>query len=264
MSGYIDFHTHAFPAAIAATAIKSLEKKSNTRAYLNGTINGLLLSMDKAGIKRSVICSIATRVEQFQPILDWSLSIRSPKIIPLPSIHPKDPDWQTHLQEIKQHGFIGLKMHPYYQNFYLDDPALLDFYQMVRKLDLLLMIHTGYDIAYPRIKRADPARVLNLLQKVEGLRLITTHLGGWDDWESVRQLLTGLPVYMEISFALDFLDQIRLRDLLVNHPPGYILFGTDSPWTDQATTLKMLARLDLPDQLFKQITRDNGLKLLSE
>lgn len=263
MAGYIDFHTHAFPDGIAATAIRSLEKKSNTRAYLNGTLDELLSSMDKTGIERSVICSIAARVEQFKPILDWSLSIRSPRIIPFPSIHPGDPDFHEHLHEIKRHGFAGLRMHPYYQNFYLDDPELLDFYRLVRELDLLLIMHTGYDIAYPRIKRADPARVLNLLNKVEGLRLITTHLGGWDDWGTVRELLTGLPVYMEISFALDFLDQIRLRDMIINHPPEYILFGTDSPWTDQATTLKMLTRLDLPEQLFKQITRDNGLKLLS-
>ncbi len=263
MTDYIDFHTHAFPEAIAATAIKSLGQKSNTKAYLDGTVDGLLSSMDKGGIEKSVVCSIATRVEQFQPILDWSLSIASKRIIPFPSIHPKDPDWQNHLQEIKQHGFIGLKMHPYCQNFYLDDPNLFDFYQLVRELDLLLIMHTGYDIAYKRIKRAEPARVLNLLRQVKGLRMITTHLGGWDDWESVRKLLTGLPVYMEISLALDFLDQIRIRDLIINHPPGYILFGSNSPWTDQATTLKMLARLELPDQLFKQISRDNGLKLLS-
>ncbi len=262
MTDYIDFHTQAFPDEIAAIAIKSLEKKSNAKAYIEGTVDSLLSSMDKAGIASSVICSMAARVEQFQPILDWSLAIRSERIIPFPSIHPGDPDWKDHLRAIKEHGFIGLKMHPYYQNFYIDDPELFDFYQQIRELDLLLIMHTGYDIAYPRIKRAEPARVLNLLQKVEGLRLITTHLGGWDDWGDVRKLLTGRPIYMEISFALDFLDQIRLRDLIFNHPPGYILLGTNSPWTNQETTLKMLTRLDLPDKLFQEIVKDNALKLL--
>jgi len=42
------------------------------------------------------------------------------------------------------------------------------------------------------------------------------------------------------------------------------LFGTDSPWTDQATTLKMLARLKLPDPLFEQITSTNAGLLLGD
>jgi predicted TIM-barrel fold metal-dependent hydrolase len=261
-TGYIDFHTHAFPDQIAAMAIPALEKKGNVKAYLNGTVTDLLGSMDEAEIEQSVVCSIATRPEQFQPIFDWSKSIRSDRIIPLPSVHPADPDRFDQLQQIKDQGFIGLKMHPYYQDFFLDDEELLELYEKIKDLGLLLVVHTGYDIGYPRIKRADPARILKLLQLIPGLRLITTHLGGWDEWEDVRNLLTGLPIYMEISFALDFLDQIRLRDLIVNHPPEYILFGTDSPWADQATTLKMLGKLGLPDELFNRIVRENAKVLL--
>jgi len=264
MTGYIDFHTHVFPDQIASVAIEALEKKGNVKAYLNGTVTDLLASMDRAGIERSVVCSIATRPQQFKPILDWSRSIRSERIIPLPSLHPADPDRIAQLSLIKENGFIGLKMHPYYQDFFLDDPGLDDFYQEVSRLDLLLVVHTGYDIAYPRVQRADPQRVLHLVERFPELRLITTHLGGWDEWTDVHKLLTGRPIYMEISFALDFLDQIRLRDLIESHPADYILFGTDSPWADQATTLNMLAKLGLSDELFAKITRTNALTLLDQ
>ncbi len=263
MAGYIDFHTHAFPDQIAPMAIQALEKKGNVKAYLDGTVDDLLSSMDRAGIERSVVCSIATRPEQFYPILNWSQSIKSERIIPLPSVHPRDPEAMAHLVEIKDQGFIGLKMHPYYQDFLLDDPELLDMYQRISELDLLLVMHTGYDIGYPRIQRADPKRILNVVEEVPQLRLITTHLGGWDEWTDVRNLLTGRPIYMEISFALDFLDQIRLRELIENHPPEFILLGTDSPWADQETTLKMLAKLGLNADLFSRIVRDNALQLLA-
>lgn len=262
MAEYIDFHTHAFPDQIAPMAIQALEKKGNVKAYLDGTVDDLLSSMDRAGIERSVVCSIATRPEQFQPIFAWSQSIRSERIIPLPSVHPMDSEAFAHLQQIKEQGFIGLKMHPYYQDFFLDDPQLMDLYRRISELDLLLVMHTGYDIGYPRIRRADPERILNVVREVPELRLITTHLGGWDEWTDVRNLLTGKPIYMEISFALDFLDQIRLRELIENHPPEFILFGTDSPWADQATTLKMLSKLGLDATLFNRIVRENGLQLL--
>ncbi len=262
MAKITDFHTHAFPETIAATAIGALENKGNVKAYLDGTIDGLLTSMDKAAIGRSVVCSIATRPAQFSPILAWSQQIRSERIVPLPSVHPADADWREHLVQVRDLGFVGIKMHPYYQDFFVDDEQLFPLYEHLANLNLLLVMHTGFDIGFPRVRRADPQRILNVWEQFPELKLVTTHLGGWDDWANVRKLLTGKPIYMEISFALDFLDQIRLRDLICSHPPGYILFGTDSPWTDQATTLKMLEKLGLEGELFQQITCDNATVLL--
>ncbi|WP_028580821.1 amidohydrolase family protein [Desulfogranum japonicum] len=262
MARYIDIHTHAFPDEVASTAIPALERSGNVKAYLDGTISDLLKSMDKAEIQASAVCLIATRPQQYKPILEWCESIRTPRIIPFPSVHPKDPHVLEHVQEIHTKGFKGIKLHPYYQDFFMDDPFLADFYQLVSELGLLLVIHCGYDIAYPRIRRSDPMKILDVVEQWPNLRLITTHLGGWDEWKDVRDLLTGKPIYMELSFALDFLDQIRLRDILLNHPKEYLLFGSDSPWADQATTLKMLGKLGLPDDLFQAITYENSARLL--
>ncbi len=261
--GCIDFHTHAFPDQVAANAIPALEKKGNVKAYLNGTVADLLASMDRAGIEQSVICSIATRPEQFRPILDWSQAIRSPRIIPFPSVHPADPDLEDHVRQVAEMGFKGIKLHPYYQDFFLDDPAMDPLYRAVADQGLLLVVHTGQDIGFPADDRAAPQRILNLARQLPTLRLITTHLGGWNMWDEVRSTLTGLPIYMELSFSLDFLDQIRLRDMIESHPPGYVLFGSDSPWADQATTLKMLGRLGLDDEMYQGIIRENALALLA-
>ncbi|MGE4560132.1 MAG: amidohydrolase family protein [Desulfobulbus sp.] len=263
MDGIIDIHTHAFPDGIARIAIPVLEREGNIKAYRNGTVADLLDSMDQGGVERSVVCSIATRPEQFQPILKWSKEIRSDRIIPFPSLHPEDPDLLDHLQILHDEGFKGVKMHPYYQDYFLDDANLFALYERMSELGMILVIHAGYDIAYPRIRRADPQRILDVCRQFPQLKMIATHLGGWDEWEDVRTLLTGEPIYMEISFALDFLDQIRLRDILLNHPPEYLLFGTDCPWTDQATTLKMLSKLGLPDSLFAMMVSGNARRLLN-
>ncbi|BCO10455.1 amidohydrolase [Desulfolithobacter dissulfuricans] len=262
MTGIIDFHTHAFPDQVATKALPALEKRSGVKAYHDGTVCGLLASMDRAGIDTSVICSIATRPEQFQAIFDWSASIRSEKIIPLPSVHPADPELKKHIWTIGKKGFKGIKMHPFYQEFVIDDPALDSLYEALIRENLLLILHTGQDIGFPDSDCASPRRILNLVTRFPDLRLVTTHLGGWNMWDEVRRLLTGRPIYMELSFSLDFLDQIRLRDMITSHPRGYILFGSDSPWSDQATTLKMLRRLDLDEDLFREIVRENGRTLL--
>ena len=262
MAGIVDFHTHAFPDQIAASAIASLEHEGGIKAWLDGTVADLLRSMDRSGIETSVLCSIATRPSHFQPILDWSRAIRSERIIPLPSLHPDDPQLLEHLRIIHAEGFLGIKMHAYYQDCAIDDPRLSDLYAMLAELGMLLVIHAGYDIAYPRIRLADPARILDVCRQFPDLKLIATHLGGWDEWEDVETLLVGKPVFMELSFALNELAPARLRRILLAHPADFLLFGTDAPWTDQADSLDLLRRLDLPEALVERITVTNARRML--
>lgn len=264
MSGIIDFHTHAFPDRVATAAIPALEAEGNIRAHLDGTVVGLLASMDRAGIDQSVVCSIATRPEQFKPILHWSRAIRSERIIPLPSLHPADPDLLAHLALVHAEGFKGIKMHSYYQNYLLDDPRLDPLYATLAETGLILVIHAGYDIAYPRVRKADPQRIRAVCRRFPDLKLVATHLGGWDEWEDVEEVLVGEPVWMELSFALDHLAPERVRRILLAHPADRLLFGTDSPWTDQAASLERLGQLHLPVDLLARITGANGRHLLGD
>jgi predicted TIM-barrel fold metal-dependent hydrolase len=53
-----------------------------------------------------------------------------------------------------------------------------------------------------------------------------------------------------------------MRRLLTAHPAEFLLFGTDSPWQDQAACLRKLEQLNLNELLLKKILRTNGMKLL--
>jgi uncharacterized protein len=258
----IDFHTHAFPDTVAEKAIPSLEKEGNIKAHTKGTIHSLLASMDLAGIDRSVICSIATRPEQFGAILNWSHQIKDERLIPLPSIHPDDPHCVDHVYTVYREGFQGIKMHPYYQNFFLNEERLDPFYEALSDTGLLFVVHCGYDIAFPRTRCADPAGILALHKRFPKLRLISTHFGGWDIWDEVEEILIGREIYMEISFALHYLKKEQVIRMLNNHPPEYLLFGSDSPWIDQSEDIKQLKALGLNDTLLSGILGENALRLL--
>jgi len=259
----VDFHTHAFSDDLAARAMKSLtEHHPDVPYYLDGTIASLLKSMDAVGIEKSVICSIATKPKQFQPIFDWSQKIRSERIIPLGSVHPADPQRDEHIKQIKQAGFKGLKMHPYYQDFFLDDDSMWSYYEQVCKNDLFLIMHTGFDIAFEFIRRADPKKILAVTKKMPELKLITTHLGAWQQWDEVEDEIIGKNIYVEISFALDYLPPNKAKQLLEKHPADYIIFGTDSPWTKQQTTLDLLRGLNLEPARMQKILSGNAERLL--
>jgi predicted TIM-barrel fold metal-dependent hydrolase len=258
----IDFHTHAFPDAVAAKAIPALAKEGNVTAHTTGTVDALLASMDRAGIDISVICSIATRPAQFETILTWSHGIRSPRLVPLPSIHPADPESAAKIFRLKEEGFVGIKMHPYYQDFFLDEERLAPLYEALCETGLLLVVHCGYDIAFPRTRRADPAQILTVRKRFPNLRLITTHFGGWDIWEEVEAMLLGQEIFMEISFALTYLTPEQAVRMLSKHPADYLLFGSDSPWDNQAEAIHRLRQLPLPETLLDRILGGNGKRLL--
>ena len=259
----IDFHAHAFPDAIAARAISQLEHGGGIKAFLDGTVASLLASMDGAGIRTSVICSIATKPEQFDPILKWSKEIASPRIVPLPSIHPKGPDPVGQAHQVAEAGLRGIKLHPYYQSFDIDDAALFPLYRALDKLGLLLVCHTGFDFAFSRQRRADPVRILRVLDRVPSLRLITSHMGAWDDWDEVEKHLLGKPITMDISLSLELLGRERARAMLLAHPADRILFGTDSPWSSQSETLDLLRSLELGTGREEQILGKNAAAVLA-
>ncbi|MCX7919648.1 MAG: amidohydrolase family protein [bacterium] len=263
MTAIIDFHTHAFPDTLAQRAMEHLTKQGNIPAFHQGTISALLESMDKTGIEKSIICSIATKPNQFRSILNWSKSIASDRIIPFPSFHPDDPKYADNIKMIKDAGFKGIKFHPYYQEFNLDDEKMFPIYEHIATANLILLSHTGFDFAFPFIRKADPEKILNVLSRVPELKLICSHLGAWKDWDNVECLLVGKPLYMEISFALDFLEFEQAKRIIVNHPHEYILFGTDSPWTDQKKTLHLLKSLSLDPTFEQMILYGNAMRLLN-
>lgn len=263
MANVIDFHTHAFPDALAERAVTALEAQpGNAKAVLDGTLGALERSMDAAGIATSVVACIATKPEQFPSILKWCTSIASDRFVPFPSVHPFDPEAPSRIDAVREAGLKGIKLHPYYQGFEMDDPRLVPIYERLQDSGLLHLSHTGFDTAFPRIRKCDAERVLRLLDRFPRLRLVTSHMGGWQDWGESRKHLVGRPIYMEISYSLEFLSDDEAREILLGHPKEYLLFGTDSPWSDQSKAVERVRSLGLGAEREAALFHDNAARLL--
>lgn len=259
----IDVHTHAFPDHLAGRAMAALEEGASVKAILDGTIAALLTSMDEAGIEISVLSSIATKPKQFDAILSWSEQIRSERLIVFPSIHPAHPEWGDQIRRIKAAGYGGLKLHPYYQEFEIDDEQrLFPIYELVRELDLVLLMHTGFDIAFPRTRIADPVRTARVIDAFPGLKLIASHLGAWEDWDEVERRLVGRDVYIDVSYSFEYIGTEQARRIIAAHPRERMLFGTDSPWGDQDFVVQSIRGLRLDAEHERMILRDNAARLL--
>jgi hypothetical protein len=259
----IDIHTHAFPDALAGRAVTKLEKEAEWQAVGDGTVDGLVASMDAADIDISVLCPIATRPKQVRGIFKWCNKIHSERIIPLGSPHPAMKKPEKWVARFARAGLPGIKLHPMYQNFVADDAQLDPIYAAAVEHGLFVTIHAGRDIAFdPEDDRAAPRRLRAVLDRHPGLQLICTHMGGWKSWQEVRQHLLGTDAWLETSFSLAMLDPAEAVAMIRRHGPEKVMFGTDWPWNDQSAERQRIETLDLRPDEIRAVLCNNAARLL--
>ena len=164
----IDFHTHIFPDKIAKPALAALAEDSGEYVpRTDGTLKGLLASMDHAGIGASVVANIATKPAQMLPIFDFCRHIRSDRVFPLISVHPGNnmAEVNTLFLQASDAGIRGIKLHPMYQGFFIDDRKMYPLYQLIEHFGFFVVFHTGYDIAFPGNTQADVERVQTIAKE---------------------------------------------------------------------------------------------------
>ncbi|MBN1943686.1 MAG: amidohydrolase [Phycisphaerae bacterium] len=266
----IDIHTHAFPDHVAPRAMEKLSAKAEWRAVGDGTISGLLASMDAAGVERSAVCAIATKPGQAEGITKWLSAVAAQcggRIISFGSLHPKDDDLPGWVRRIAQAGLRGIKLHPMYQDFVVDDKALWPIYETAMEQNLPVALHCGSDIGFknnPIPDRASPKRLAGLAEAFPKLRLLCTHMGGWSMWDEVEKHLLGTNVFLETSFTSAFLDPQRLVRMILTHGSDKVCFGTDWPWNDPAAEWEHFAGLGLSEDDLQNLASRSAERLLRE
>jgi hypothetical protein len=266
MKGITDFHTHAYPDDLAPRAVQAFEQASARAApaVLDGTVRDLLRSMDRAGVHRSVICPIATLPKHVLSILTWCLEVRSERLIPFGSVHPDCEDIPGTVARIAMMGLRGVKMHPQNQGFNADDRRAWPCYEAIAEHGLVLLMHAGRDLTFPADDdRADPRRILAVHESFPAIPLVAAHMGGYKRWDEVLHTLAGTQVYLETSFSLGRMAPEVLGELLEKHPLERILFGSDSPWQDQAATIELVRRTFPEPEAQNKVLCENAERLLA-
>lgn len=262
----IDFHTHFFPDALASGAIKGLEKSSDTRAVLNGTRANLLQSMTASGIAKSVVLPIAVKPQYTHTINTVAIeNNRHPQLISFGSVHPYCESWEQELHYIKDAGLKGIKLHPDFQNVFLDDEKTVNVMSLAGKLGLLITIHGGFDVSFPQVHKSTPKRLLNILPELKHCKIICAHSGGYTYEDDVIEYLLDKPqVYIDTSYSLGKAPVEKLLTIYKGIDPTHIMFGTDSPWCDQSKEIKRVSDLPLSAKLKENIFYKNALALLAD
>lgn len=259
----IDFHTHCFPEKIAGKAIERLSFASGGLVpYTDGTLQGLKNSMEQNGVDKSVVLSIATNAGQQTSVNDFAASINNKKdIYAFGSVFPHSENIIEELERIKELGLLGVKLHPDYQGFNVDDIKMKPVYKKISELGLITVFHAGVDYGFAPPYGATPEKMARALEWFSS-PVIAAHWGGVGCGEEVIELLCGKEIYFDTSFGYGTMPRYYAEKIIEKHGTDKILFGTDTPWHNNEMEMRLLNTLSLSKADTEKVTYKNAQKLL--
>ena len=267
----IDFHTHIFPEKIAEKTISALSEKGGIPAYCDGMLQGLLDSMKEAGVDISVILPVVTAPKQFDSIHRFAIEINereygAQKLISFGGIHPDTENYKEELNFIASHGFKGIKLHPDYQQTFIDDIKYKRIISYATELGLAIVTHAGFDVAYTELTHCTPKRTFDMLKEVKPEKMVLAHMGGLNYWSEVEELLVGENVYLDTAYVADEMSEEEFLRIVKKHGVDKILFASDSPWKPQKEFVvkmkELCGKMDFAEDAEELIMSKNGLKFL--
>lgn len=258
----IDFHTHIFPDKIAKGTLEFLEGKCKTKPYTDGTYKGLLASTKEARIDVSIALPVVTKPSQYPSITRFALQYQEGPILSFAGVHPQDPCAGEQLEELKQLGFKGIKLHPDYQETYFNDLRYKRIVARACELGLIIVVHAGQDPKCPDDVHCTPQMAAELIREVQPEKLVLAHVGGNEQWDEVEEYLVGKDVYFDTGVVLDKMSREQFLRIVRTHGAEKILFATDSPWADQKKYVQILREMPLTEEERAKILGKNAEKLL--
>ena len=260
----IDFHVHAYNPKIAERAVSTFENNCGITAYTRGLVEQTAERFDEWGVDKGVLLSIATKPSQQTIINDWAKEQDGGRFISFGGIHPDAADVFDEIKRIKDLGLHGIKLHPDYQNFYVDEERLDDIYDAIEKVDLPVLIHSGFDGFSPDIVHCTPERALKMITKHKNLKVVFAHLGSNELWQEVYDTLAGVDgeVYFDTGYTLRCSDGL-MEKIIKKHGTDRILFASDCPWQSSGKIKQKIERLDLSSSDIEKILGGNAQRLLN-
>ena len=257
----IDSHCHVYPDKIASRAVEAIGEFYDLPMYYDGKYSTLIEQGSKNGVKHYVVFSVATTPAQVNSINKYiadTVTQSDGLMTGLGALHPDSDTIEEDIAEIVSLGLKGVKMHPDFQKFEIDDKKCYKIYELCQRHNLPVLLHTGDH----RYDYSNPQHMKKVLEDFPELTVIGAHFGGWSCWRQAAETLSEHKnFYVDCSSSFDWLDAEESKELIGLYGADHVLFGTDFPMWSHKAELNRFAQIDLTDEEKELILYKNAIKL---
>ncbi len=258
----IDFHTHIYPDAIAGKASKSIRDFYTLGDEpIEGSAAELLRRGIAGGIHRFVVLPVGMRPDHVRSVNEFILRAvqQEPRFTGFGTVHAAMKDLEEEAQWLLESPLKGVKMHPDFQEFAIDDPRLFPAYDLLQGKKPV-MFHTGD----PRYDYSHPERIVKVLKQFPRLQIIAAHFGGYSMYETAFQILRDTECVFDVSSSLMFMGEGVAEKYIRGFGPERMLFGSDFPLWDPAVEVQRFLSLKLTPAEQEQIAFKTAKRILQE
>ncbi len=188
------------------------------------------------------------------------------RLLPFGSINPKLPDWEEELRRcVEVHRMAGIRLHPNYHGYKLDDPAfarLLKLAAQHRLIVQLALVMEDERMMHPllRVEPVDTAPLADLVKETPGARLVLLNALRTLRGEPLLKLLSAGAVHVEIAM----LEGVGgVGSLLQQVPLERVLFGSHAPLFYFESSVLKLRESPLSQEQLAAIRSGNSRRLIS-
>lgn len=248
-------HTHIFPSKIAGKAVKAIGDFYDLHMGGGGTSETLIKDGAAIGTEVYLVCSSATTAAQVESINDFIIGECSahPEFMGFATMHPGYGRIEEETERAAAAGMRGIKLHPDFQKFDIDDPAAMPIYRACQKNGLAVLFHAGD----PRYDYSSPYRLTKVAAQFPDMLCMAAHFGGFGRWQDVKAYDGLDSVVFDTSSALFMLSVPEALAIIDRFGPKKFLFGTDFPMWEAVPELARFDALGLGEDDRRLILREN-------
>jgi len=240
----LDSHCHVWPDHIAPQVLAM--RPSGLDAFFDGTVSGLLASMDEAGIDYACALGVAGVAKNVDRTNAFIGGLDNPRLIPFGTVHP-DLTVEENVRSLVDHGIKGVKLHPLFQDLDLGSPKIIEIAHGLAENGIPVITHAGAGGTPEQTERGNPQKVVSLAEAVPNLTLMACHYGGYHMLDEAEEIVLGSRIILETSWppTMTALDRDRIRSIIQRHGAERFVFGSDWPMADPAVEIAGIRSLGL-------------------
>jgi predicted TIM-barrel fold metal-dependent hydrolase len=186
-------------------------------------------------------------------------------LVPFGSVNPALPSWEEDLRRCREeHEMPGIRLHPNYHGYKLDDPAFARLLDLAGERGLAVQVVVTMEderTQHPltRVPHVDIAPLLTLLSSRPSLRV---ELLNW--WRGVkRPLLPKLAAAGQVYFDIATVEGVGgVANLLGQVPRERVVFGSHAPFFYLESAVLKLKESVLSKQDLAAVQSGNARRLL--